>query len=105
MKKNGSMSGDFVKLILAAFVLTLVLSAAPVFATEGGGSHYAGGNEDFMAGALPPPGMYPILYYVNVAGNKFRDKDGNDTLSGFKVDANVLAFRFVYVTKYKLSDE
>ncbi|MCX5832576.1 MAG: transporter [Deltaproteobacteria bacterium] len=102
MKKNGSMSGNFVKLILMAFVLTLVLSGAPVFATEGGGSHYVGGNEDFMSGALPPPGMYPIVYYVNYSANKLKDNDGNDIPIGFKLDANALAFRFIYVSKMKL---
>lgn len=106
MKKKGCMS--VVKLIVAAFVLALAFSAAPVFATEGGGSHYVGGNEDFMAGALPPPGMYPILYYVNYSVNKFKDKDGSDATAGpnplgFKLDANALAFRFVYVSKYKLA--
>jgi hypothetical protein len=106
MKKNGSMSG-LVKLILMAFVLTLILSGSPVLATEGGGSAYTGGNEDFMAGALPPPGMYPIFYFVNVTSDKLKDKDGNDVKAGpadlgFKLNVNALAFRFIHVTKMKL---
>jgi len=104
MKKNGSMSGNFVKLILAAFVLTLVLSGVPVYATEGGGTHYVGGNEDFMAGALPPPGMYSILYAVNYSAKKVNNNDGNDSMAGldFKLNVNALAFRFIHVTKMKL---
>ena len=99
---DGCTSGYFIKLIFVALVLTMVLSGVPVYATEGGGSHYVGGNEDFMAGALPPPGMYPILYYVNYSANKLKDNDGNDIPIGFKLEANALAFRFVHVTKMKL---
>jgi hypothetical protein len=102
-KLGGCTSGHFSKLIiLMAFVVTLIFAGTPVLATEGGGSHYVGGNEDFMAGALPPPGMYPIFYYVNYSANKLKDKDGNDIPIGIQVDVNALAFRFVHVTKMKL---
>jgi hypothetical protein len=102
MKKNGSMSG-LVKLILMAFVLTLVLSGSPVLATEGPGvSHYAGGNEDFMAGALPPPGFYQISYGAYYTASKLNDKDGNGIPIDIKANIYVYAFRPIYVTKMKI---
>jgi hypothetical protein len=101
MKKNDSMSG-LVKLILMAFVLTLVLSGSPVLAMEGAGTHYVGGNDDFMAGALPPPGFYPITYGVWYTSNKWKNNDGDDVNLGLKADIYALAFRFVHVTKMKL---
>lgn len=100
-----STSGRFSKLIIfMAFVVTLLLagSPAPVFAVQGGGPHYVGGNEDFFAGALPPPGFYPILYHVNYTAGKVMDNDGNDRKLNWKLDVNANAFRFVYVSKYKL---
>ena len=98
-----SISSHFFKLIiLTAFVVTMLLAGSPVSATEGGGSHYPGGNEDFMAGALPPPGMYPIFYGLNYSANKLRDNDGNSIPIGFKLNVNALVFRFVHVTKMKL---
>jgi hypothetical protein len=106
-KLSGCTSGHFSKLIiLMAFVVTLLLAGTPAQALEGSG-HYVGGNEDFMAGALPPPGMYPITYGVYYTANKLRDNSGNEVKAGpsplgFKLDAYALAFRFVHVTKMKL---
>jgi hypothetical protein len=102
-KLSGCTSGYFSKLIiLMAFVVTLLLAGTPLYATEGGGSHYPGGNEDFMAGALPPPGMYPILYGLNYTADTLKDNNGNNVPIGFKLDVNALVFRFVHVTKMKL---
>ena len=102
MKKNGSMSGNFVKLILMAFVLALVFSGTPVLAMEGAGTHYVGGNEDFMAGALPPPGFYSINYGVYYTSNRWNDDNGNDRNLDLKANIYALAFRFVHDTKKKL---
>lgn len=67
-RNNSSITDVFsVKALMLLVLLILVLSAGPVLATENGGSHYPGGNEDFMAGALPPPGMYPISYFSTTA--------------------------------------
>ncbi|MFZ1574382.1 MAG: hypothetical protein WAT36_03925, partial [Chromatiaceae bacterium] len=44
----------------AACLATALALATPAAATEGGGGHYPNGAEDFMVGALPPPGTYFI---------------------------------------------
>jgi hypothetical protein len=93
--------------IIIAFVVTLLAAGLPAYATEGGGSHYPGGNEDFMAGTLPPPGMYPISYFMYYTANKLKDNNGNNVTAGpnpldFKLDVYAYVFRFVHVTKMKL---
>lgn len=102
-----SISGHFSNLIIfMAFVVTMLLTSSPALALEGA-SHYPGGNEDFMSGALPPPGMYPIFYGMNYTANKLKDNNGNEVTAGpnplgFKLDVNAFVFRFVHVTKMKL---
>ena len=55
----------------------LLLSLAGVaHATEGGGGAYHNGAEDFMTGALPPPGNYFINYFNYYSADKFK-KDGD----------------------------
>jgi hypothetical protein len=76
-----------------------ILSVSPVFASEGGGNHYAGGNEDFMTGAAPPPGFYFINYLSYYTADKLRDNNGNRLPFDFKLDAVADALRFVYSTK------
>jgi len=103
IKLGGCMSGHVAKLIiLIAFVVTLLLAGSPAQALEGAG-HYVGGNEDFMAGALPPPGMYPISYFVNYHATKIRNNNGDDIAPpDFKLNVYAYALRFVHVTKAKL---
>lgn len=89
--------------LLSIFVLAAVgMQVRDVLATEGGGSHYPGGNEDFMVGALPPPGSYFMNYVMYYTADKMKDNSG-DTLPGsFSLDATVEAMRFIHVTKKKL---
>ncbi|TAN38294.1 MAG: hypothetical protein EPN25_14100 [Nitrospirae bacterium] len=86
-------------IIVAAFSLTSVPS---VSATEGGGGAYPNGAEDFMAGAVPPPGFYLLDYLMHYRANKLRDNSGNNIFPDFdlKVTANV--YRFIYITKHQV---
>ena len=72
---------------LAALALASTLGAA-AFATEGGGSTYPLGTENFVAGAAPPPGLY-VLEYVNVySADRVNDAQGQAVpIPGFKVNA------------------
>jgi len=72
------------------------------FATEGGGGAYPNGAEDFMMGALPPPGTYFKNYLTYYTASKLNDNNGNDLVVNFdlKVAADVL--RFIHVTNYKI---
>ncbi len=102
--KTLSISGrvKVIMVIQAAIISFLLILGSVAFATEGGGSIYAGGNEDFMSGAAPPPGFYFINYTNYYWANRFNDKDGNSLIPGFKVRAIADAFRFIYVTKIKI---
>ena len=86
---------------LACFFAILLLCPMAQ-ATEGGGSAYPGGNEDFMAGALPPAGHYPILYNMYYTSDELVDNDGNELPVDFDLDVFVSALRYVYVSPYKL---
>ncbi|QIL83871.1 hypothetical protein G7047_13075 [Diaphorobacter sp. HDW4A] len=69
-------------------------------ATEGGGSIYPVGVENYACCALPPPGLYGMAFGQVYSADKVRDNNGNTvTPNGFKVRANVIAPRLVWVTK------
>ncbi|WP_087748625.1 SphA family protein [Acidovorax sp. T1] len=84
---------------LAATVATLTLGwIGPAQATEGGGTTAAAGTEGFLAGALPPPGTYGLLYANHYQADRFNDGQGNSAIPGFKVRADVLVGRVVHMT-------
>ena len=93
------MSSQFKKAVRRVAVVSLLLLSlgGVADATEGGGGAYPNGAEDFMVGALPPPGNYYLNYFNYYAADKFKDNSG-DTIDGFdlKVAANVS--RFIHVT-------
>lgn len=82
---------------VAAAALTL-LASTPTLATEGGGTTAAAGAEGFLAGALPPPGTYGLLYATHYQAKRFNGSDGQSAIPGFKVSANVLVGRLVHMT-------
>ena len=94
--------------ILLMIVLGLVLSISSVFvsgsalATEGGGGCYPNGAEDFMGGALPPPGTYFLNYLNFYHATAFKDQNGNDLMPKFDLNVVANVFRLVHVTKYKI---
>lgn len=71
-------------------------------ATENGGSAYAGGNEDFMTGALPPPGFYLLNYFNYTKLDSLRDNEGHRSSVDFDGEAVANTFRFLYVSKKRL---
>ncbi|MBF5005769.1 SphA family protein [Diaphorobacter caeni] len=83
---------------VAAACALLVCGAAQ--ATEGGGSIYPVGVENYACCALPPPGLYGMAFGQVYSADRVRDNNGNTvTPDGFKVRANVIAPRVVWVTK------
>jgi len=84
-------------LFLLIIILTVILPA-PAPATESGGSAYPNGVEDFMAGALPPPGTYFLNYLNYYSADKFQ----NSALNDFKINAVADVMRFVHVTNRKV---
>lgn len=84
------------KLLLLA---TPALLASPSALAKDGPDQFLNGAENFMAGALPPPGNYFINYLGYYQGD-YRDNDGNKV----PVDAKATfdALRFIYVSNYKI---
>lgn len=77
--------------------LTMLASSA-VQATEGGGSNYPMGAENFMMGALPPPGVYPLVYAQRYTADELNDDAGDALPIDFDLEANVIAPRLLWVT-------
>jgi len=87
--------------LLTVAVLTALTFAGPARATEGGGGAYPNGAEDFMTGALPPPGTYFLNYLTWYHATEFKDKDGNEFIPDFSLDVVADVLRFVHVTNYR----
>lgn len=85
-----------------AVSVAMSLGAGLAFATEGGGSSYPRGVENYLVGAVPPPGLY-VLGYGNVySADRLNDKDGNAIpIPGFEVRAVVAAVRTIWSTPYQ----
>ncbi|KRC19903.1 transporter [Acidovorax sp. Root219] len=83
---------------LAVLALAGALSTAAL-ATEGGGSTYPLGTENFIAGAAPPPGLYVLEYLNYYTTSRVNDGQGNALpIPGFKVRAAAAATRLIWIT-------
>ena len=102
MKKRDAFRKWFIVLAAAAVLMGPAALMGPALATEGGGGAYPNGAEDFMAGALPPPGTYFKNYVVYYNASKFKDNNGNDLIPDFKLTAAADVLRFIHVTDYKI---
>ncbi len=109
IKKRNGFPPLMALLILSVFVGFFCMFASCACAGEGGGNQYPGGNEDFMAGALPPAGTKLFLnYFTTYNASNFKDNSGhNVTIPGLgKLDFNLQVvanvFRYVDVTKLKV---
>ncbi len=83
--------------LATAMALALVLTTEAQ-ATEGGGSNYPMGAENYLMGALPPPGVYPLIYANRYAADDLMDDSGDSLPIDFRLRANVVAPRLVWVT-------
>jgi hypothetical protein len=95
---------SFIRTICISAVFSLLIASQ---GWAGGGQHYPNGAEDFMVGALPPPGVYLVNYMLYVKKDSLKDSSGNNTVTpGGPLDLNakVLAEvpRLIYVSPYKL---
>ncbi|NOV23953.1 hypothetical protein E5S69_10540 [Cupriavidus necator] len=73
-------------------------------ATEGGGTIYPVGTENYVCCALPPPGLYGMVFGQHYWTDEFKDNAGNTVpLPGFRVRASAIAPRFVWVTKARIA--
>lgn len=88
--------------IVLGFFIGTVRFDGSASATEGGGSAYPNGAEDFMSGAFPPPGTYFLDYVDYYRATSLKDDDGNNLVPKFDLDVAVNVFRLVHVTKFKI---
>ena len=106
MRENEFVSALRKCFIFASIVVIVlsfcVLKAADVSATENGGSAYPNGVEDFMSGALPPPGTYFIDYISYYHADDFKDSKGHTLIPDFDLNVTANTFRFVHVTDKKI---
>ncbi len=87
------------KKVLLAVTIGGLLASATVQAKEGG-DQYPNGAENWLVGAVPPPGNYFINYLGSYSGT-LRDGNGNKIQPGgndIKVNATFDALRYVGVT-------
>ncbi len=96
--KNVDRSRFFRSFWIAA-VFSLLISSQ---GWAGGGQHYPNGAEDFMVGALPPPGTYLVNYMMLVQKNSLRDNSGNSLPADFNASVFVEVPRLIYVSPYSL---
>jgi hypothetical protein len=89
-------------IFLLGLFIWMVPFDRPASATEGGGSAYPNGAEDFMSGALPPPGTYFIDYVEYYRATSLKDQNGNNLVPKFDLDVAVNVFRLIHVTPYKI---
>lgn len=80
----------------------LAIASAGVQATENGGSSYPMGAENYMSGAMPPPGMYSQFFANHYEADSLRDNSGDKVPVDFRVRANVIALRMIWVTEQQV---
>lgn len=90
---------NFIHILSATSVLLVVQNG---FATENGGGVYPNGIENYMMGAVPPPGFHTLVYAANYSANRLNDNNGNKAVPDFSLDVAALALRFVEVVNIKL---
>jgi hypothetical protein len=88
-----------------AVLAAVAMLCGTAHATETGGSIYANGVENFLSGAMPPPGFYTVVYGTRYHATALRDNDGNDiaaAVGGFRADVTGVVPRFIWVTDGKV---
>ncbi len=96
--KSTALKNTAVK-ILAALMVTSVAMFGGIpetQATEGGGGVYPNGGQGFLAGALPPPGLYFIEYLQHYSADALMDGSGNKVPVPFKLNVSAAVSRFLY---------
>lgn len=101
---NNNNSAVSPSLLTARLLLGCSLSApaALTLATEGGGSMYPMGAENYLSGAMPPPGLYGTVYAQHYRADRLRGNDGRQLPVDFRLRADVIAPRVVWVTEQKV---
>lgn len=88
------------KIVAAAAILCGL--TGPALATEGGASQYPNGAEDFMVGAIPPPGWYFLNYTAFYQSGRINDREGKKVPVSTEINVLAEVPRLVYTSPYKI---
>jgi hypothetical protein len=80
----------------------LAATSVGVYAAEGGGSSYPMGAENYMSGAMPPPGLYSQFFVGHYEADSLRDNRGDKVPVDFRVRADSIAPRLIWVTEQQV---
>lgn len=88
-------------ILATTLAVAITFASGAAQATEGAGlGVYPDGLENFMSGALPPPGMYGIVYTGSLRYDSVRGAAGQRLdVPGFRVRVNMVAPRLIWVTQ------
>ncbi|MDX7986930.1 hypothetical protein FE392_06240 [Xenorhabdus sp. 12] len=86
------------------YAITLSLLSTSAMATENGGvGLYPDGLDNYLSGALPPPGFHTAFYAGNIHYTELRGNHGALLpVPGFKANVNFLAPRALWVTEKQI---
>ncbi|KII27540.1 signal peptide protein [Pseudomonas fluorescens] len=86
---------------LAGFTV-IALIGGLTHASERGGSSYPMGAENYMAGAMPPPGVYGQLFVTHYEADTFRGNHGQKLPVNFDIRVDCVAPRLIWVTDQQI---
>jgi hypothetical protein len=95
------MKKSFVICIVLVLLSLFIMTQREASATEFGGGAYPNGAEDFMSGAVPPPGTYFLNYFTYYTADTLKIKDGSD-IDDFDLKVTANTFRLLHVTKEQI---
>ncbi|MBF8670624.1 transporter [Pseudomonas putida] len=94
------MNPTLANLLRLAVCASLFGAANLSHATEGGGTSYPLGAENYMSGAMPPAGFYGQLFVNHYEADNLRGNDGRKLPVDFRVRANAIVPRLIWVSDY-----
>ncbi|MCP8467113.1 transporter [Pseudomonas sp. ZM23] len=82
----------------------LLLGGALPFAqaTEGGGSSWPMGIENYLMGVVPPPGIYGQVFAADYRADSLRGNDGRELPVDFDLHVSSIVPRFIWVTEQQM---
>ncbi len=97
-------SGSFERRVSKSCVIVACMAAVgSAHAREPGlAGVYPMGNETYMTGALPPPGLYGMVFLRHDGADELKDNSGDKIPVDFKLRADAIAPRLVWVPGAKL---
>lgn len=81
----------------------LFMASSASYALENGVSVYPQGAENFMVGAVPPPGFRSMVYLSHYEADRLNDHKGNKIdIPNFNIKASSISTRFAYVVEKEI---